>query len=54
MNFRTRALDFLCEGNYRDSLNEWNKLLNVDPGNASALIFKEICEQKLRERPKQN
>lgn len=54
VNFRTRALDFLSEGNYRDSLNEWNKLLNVDPGNASALIFKEICEQKLRERPKQN
>jgi tetratricopeptide (TPR) repeat protein len=50
VNFRTRALDFLSEGNYQESLNEWNKLLNVDPGNASALIFKEICEQKMRER----
>lgn len=47
VNFRTRALNFLSEGNYAESLNEWNNLLNVDPGNASALTFRDICEQKL-------
>jgi tetratricopeptide (TPR) repeat protein len=50
VDFRTRALNFLSEGNYAESLKEWNKLLNVDPGNASALIFREICEQKLKDR----
>jgi tetratricopeptide (TPR) repeat protein len=49
-DFRTRALNFLSEGNYSDSLKEWKKLLDVDPGNARALIFKDICEQKIHDK----
>lgn len=48
-DYRTRALSFLSEGSYEESFKEWQKLLDVDPGNPSALIFKDICEQKMRE-----
>jgi hypothetical protein len=48
VDYRTRALNFLSEGNYPESLKEWKKLLGVDPGNASALFFQEICEDRVR------
>lgn len=49
-DFRTRAIDFFSEGSYQESLREWDKLLNVDPGNANALLFKEICETKIKQQ----
>lgn len=48
-DYRTRAIDFFSEGAYAESLREWNKLLDVDPGNANALLFKEICETKIKQ-----
>lgn len=48
VDFRTRALNFLSEGNYSDSLKEWNKLLTIDPGNATALNFRDICEKRVK------
>jgi tetratricopeptide (TPR) repeat protein len=48
-DFRTRAIDFFSEGNYAESLREWDKLLNIEPGNANALLFKEICETKIKQ-----
>lgn len=51
VNFRTRALDFFGQENYAESLKEWDNLLEIDPGNASALFFKDICEQKLKRAP---
>jgi tetratricopeptide (TPR) repeat protein len=48
VNYRTRALNYLSEGNFAESLKEWDKLLGIDPGNASALTFRDICERKIR------
>ena len=50
VDFRTRAVNYLSEGNYAASLKEWNKLLGVDPGNPSALFFKEICEDRVKQQ----
>jgi hypothetical protein len=49
-NYRTRATNFLSEGNIAESLKEWNNLLEIDPGNPAALLFKDLCEQRLREK----
>ncbi|MGI8907406.1 MAG: hypothetical protein ACR2IE_13050 [Candidatus Sumerlaeaceae bacterium] len=46
---RTKALDFFSEGAYPEALREWDRLLSVDPGNANALLFKEICETKIKQ-----
>jgi tetratricopeptide (TPR) repeat protein len=47
--YRTQAIDFFSEGSYTESLREWDKLLSIDPGNANALLFKEICETKVKQ-----
>lgn len=51
-DYRTRGLGFLSESNYSDSLREWQKILKVDPGNPTALLFKDICEVRLVEQEK--
>jgi cytochrome c-type biogenesis protein CcmH/NrfG len=47
-DFRTRALDLISEGNYKDSLKEWRKLLEVDPGNPTALLYEDILMRRAR------
>lgn len=48
VNYRTRALNFVSEGNFAEALKEWDKLLSIDPGNASALTFRDICDRRLK------
>lgn len=50
--FRARALEFMKEGNYSESLKQWERILDIEPGNATALFFKDICEGKLKGRAK--
>jgi len=49
-DYRTRAIDFFSEGSYEESLREWENLLKEDPGNANALLFKEICQTKIKQQ----
>lgn len=48
-DYRTRGLSFMSESNFSDALREWEKILKVDPGNPTAMLFKDICETRLRE-----
>jgi hypothetical protein len=47
-DFRTRALNLISEGNYKDALKEWRKLLDVDPGNPTALLYEDILLRRAR------
>ena len=53
VNYRTRALNFYSEGNYADALKEWKLLLSIDPGNPTAIFFKDICERRLKATQRQ-
>ncbi|MBX7247098.1 MAG: hypothetical protein K1X53_16490 [Candidatus Sumerlaeaceae bacterium] len=51
-DFRTRAVDFMSEGNYEESLREWKKVLDIDPGNATALLYEDILQRRIQGSPK--
>ena len=48
-DFRTQAINFFSEGSYAESLTQWDRVLSIEPGNANALLFKDICETKIKQ-----
>ena len=51
---RIRAMEFYTEGNYEKAIEQWDAVMQVDPGNPQASMFRKLAaDQPARERKKQ-
>ena len=50
---RVRAIDLYSEGRYREAIEEWDKVIKIDPGNPQAALFKDLALKRLKETESQ-
>ncbi len=51
---RIRAMEFYTEGNYEKAIEQWDAVMQIDPGNPQASMFRKLAADQLaRERKKQ-
>lgn len=46
---RVRAIDLYSEGRYKEAIEEWDKVLKIDPGNPQAELFKDLALKRIEE-----
>jgi tetratricopeptide (TPR) repeat protein len=50
---RIRAMEFYTEGDYEKAIQEWDAVMQIDPGNPQASMFRKLAaDQLVRERKK--
>lgn len=48
IDHRTRALQAMSEGNLRESFDQWSRILELDPGNPNAQVFRELVRSRMK------
>jgi tetratricopeptide (TPR) repeat protein len=50
IDHRTKALQAMSEGNFEESLKQWESILKLEPGNANAQVFRELVRSRMEKK----